>query len=255
MTFFKDKNIVITGASTGIGKALVEKLRTSKCNLFIVSRNIDLLNELKNDSKKFPANIFPFRCDVSKKEEVKETFRKISEVAEQIDVAILNAGVGDSMTVEKYDSALAEKIFGVNVLGVIYWIERLLPGMMKRKSGVIAGVSSLADNRGYSQSGFYCASKAALTLYLEGLRGELAGYGINVATIKPGFVKTPMTDKNKFKMPFIISAEKSADYILNGLVKKKKIIQFPLPTVLGHVGNELFHACLLTAGGSNPIPP
>jgi len=233
MIFFEGKNILITGASTGIGKALVEKIRATECNLFIVSRNIDLLYKLKENSKNFPAKIFPFKCDVSQKDEVNETFKAITEITNNIDVAILNAGVGDSMTVENYDSALAEKIFGVNVLGAIYWIERLLPKMIENKSGVIAGVSSLADNRGYSQSGFYCASKAALTLYLEGLRGELADYEIDVVTIKPGFVKTPMTDKNKFKMPFIISAEKAADYIIHGLAKKKKIIQFPLPTVLG----------------------
>ena len=104
---------------------------------------------------------------------------------------------------------------------------------MKREQGIIAPVSSLADNRGYSGSGFYCASKAALSIFTEGLSIDLKKHGIKVITIKPGFVKTPMTDKNKYKMPFMISAEKSADYIISGIEKEKAIIQFPIPTVLG----------------------
>ncbi|MCL6096997.1 MAG: SDR family NAD(P)-dependent oxidoreductase, partial [Bacteroidetes bacterium] len=122
--------------------------------------------------------------------------------------------------------------FGVNVLGIIYWIEQLLPEFLQRKNGTIVGVSSLADNRGYSCSGFYCASKAAVTNYLEGLCVELKPHGIKVVTVKPGFVKTPMTDQNKFKMPMLMSPEKAASKILTGIKKEKRVIQFPLPMVL-----------------------
>jgi short-subunit dehydrogenase len=97
--------------------------------------------------------------------------------------------------------------------------------MINNKKGIIATVSSLADNRGYSKSGFYSASKAALSIFAEGLSVDLKSFGIKVITIKPGFVKTPMTDQNKFKMPLIMPAEKSADYIISGIEKEKSIIQ------------------------------
>ena len=103
---------------------------------------------------------------------------------------------------------------------------------MNNKNGIIVGVSSLADHRGFSGSGFYCASKSAASIYLEGLRVELKPYNIKVITVKPGFVKTPMTDQNKFKMPLLMPAEKAADIIIAGIEKEKRIIQFPLPMVL-----------------------
>ncbi len=107
----------------------------------------------------------------------------------------------------------------------------LLPDFIKNKEGLLAGVSSLADNRAYGTT-FYNASKAALTIFLEGLRLDMKKHNVQVLTVKPGFVKTPMTDQNNFKMPFLLSAEDAADIILKGIEKEKKIIQFPFATVL-----------------------
>ncbi|MEG8947945.1 SDR family NAD(P)-dependent oxidoreductase [Rosettibacter firmus] len=228
---FINKTILLTGASSGIGKALAEKLSREKCKLILCSRRVDILENFKNTNQTI-AEIFPFKCDVSNKEEVKNTYEKIKNEIGMLDIAILNAGVGHRMKVENFDSKLAEETFGVNIFGLIYWIENIIPDFIKNRSGIIAGVSSLADNRGYSGSGFYCASKSAATIFLEGLRVELKPYGVKVITIKPGFVKTPMTDKNEFKMPFLMSPEKAADIILSGLRKEKRIIQFPLPTVI-----------------------
>ncbi|MEJ5351877.1 MAG: SDR family NAD(P)-dependent oxidoreductase [Melioribacteraceae bacterium] len=228
---FTGKTILLTGASSGIGKALTEKLSKENCKLILCARRLDLLEKLR-DEQKHSADIFPFKCDVSNKEEVKTTYEKIKKEIGEIDLAILNAGVGYRMNLENFNSEFAEETFGVNFFGLIYWIENLIPDFLKRKKGIIAGVSSLADNRGYSKSGFYCASKAAASIFLEGLRVELKPHGIKVITIKPGFVKTPMTDKNEFEMPFLMSAEKAADIILRGIKKEKRIIQFPLPTVI-----------------------
>jgi short-subunit dehydrogenase len=97
---------------------------------------------------------------------------------------------------------------------------------------MIVGVSSLADSRGWQGSGFYCASKAAVSILLENLRAELKPFNVKVITVKPGFVDTPMTEKNKFPMPFLMSAKKAAKIIIDGIKKEKRIIQFPLPTAL-----------------------
>ena len=211
---FNKKTILITGASSGIGKALAEKLSQFNCNLILTARRENLLIQLKQSLSKNSAQISIIKNDVSHKDEVKNTYILINKKHKGIDIAFLNAGIGEHINIEKYDSTIAERIFNTNFMGIIYWIEQLLPNFIDNRSGLIVATSSLADNRGYPGNGFYCASKSALTIYLESLRNELKQYGIKVITLKPGFVKTPMTGKNKFKMPFIIDADKAANIIL-----------------------------------------
>lgn len=230
--YFNNKTILITGASSGIGKAIVEELRNIECNLIFIARRKELLVEIVDQSTDAKAHLYPIKCDISDKQEVSSVHSKIISQFGKIDIAILNAGYAERMEVENYDSKLAETIFGANVFGLIYWIELLLPDMLKRREGLIAGVSSLADNRGYSRSGFYSASKAAATIYLEGLRVELKPYNVKVLTVRPGFVKTPMTDKNEFSMPFLMEPKKAAKKILDGIKKEKPMIQFPWQIVV-----------------------
>jgi len=230
---FNNKVVLITGASTGIGKAIAQKLMNENCRLVLLSRRPELIKEYINKSLNTNNQPLILKCDVSKKEEVAIAYEKVKEKFGKVNVAVLNAGVGHPpLTVENYNSQFAEAIFGTNVLGIVYWVEQLLPDFVKRKEGTIVGVSSLADNRGFSGSGFYCSSKAAASIYLEGLRIELKRYGIKVITVKPGFVKTPMTDQNKFKMPLLMEPEKAAHIIIDGIKKEKRIIQFPWQTFL-----------------------
>jgi len=230
---FENKTILITGASTGIGKAIGEKLLNTKCNLILTARRSELIDEWTSNLENSNAEVLILKNDVTDKNNVSESYQKAVDRFGNIDLAILNSGIAKSTTPETFNSQVAEDIINTNFLGIIYWIEQLLPDMMSRKDGIIAPVSSLADNRGYSGSGFYSASKSALSIFSEGLSIDLKKHGIKVLTIKPGFVKTPLTDKNKFNMPFVMSAEKSADYIISGIKKEKSIIQFPFPTVLG----------------------
>ena len=227
-----NKTILITGASTGIGKALAIELSKTDCNLILTARRENLIHDYRSMLELKDESLLILKNDVSDKESCKESYRKSIEKFGNIDIAILNAGAGHHVTVENYDSAWADKIFGANLFGIVYWIEQLLPEFTKRKSGIIAGVSSLADNRGYSGSGFYCSSKSAASIYLEGLRVELYRYGVKVITVKPGFVKTPMTDKNNFEMPFIMQPDKAAKIIIKGIEREKRIIQFPRIMVL-----------------------
>lgn len=224
---FENKVVLITGASSGIGKAIALQLSKEQCKLILLARRTELLEEIKNQLPITNNQSLIIKCDVSKKKEVVSAYKIIEEKFGGVDVAILNSGVGRTVTVKNYNSLYAEEIFGVNVLGMVYWVEQLLPDFVKNKSGMIVGVSSLADNRGFSGSGFYCASKAAASIYLEGLRVELKQYGIKVITVKPGFVKTPMTAQNNFKMPFLMEPEGAANVIVDGIKKEKRIIQFP----------------------------
>jgi short-subunit dehydrogenase len=228
-----DKVILITGASAGIGKAMAKMFAKENCSLALIARRGELLEELAGQIKTTNLNIKTYVCDVAKPDEVKKVFTEIREHFKNVDIAILNAGVGSKSSAEDYSYENATKTFDVNVLGIINCVENLLPDFIKRKDGMIVGVSSLADSRGWQGSGFYCASKAAATILLENLRVELKPLNIKVITVKPGFVETPMTAKNKFPMPFLMNAEKAAKIIIGGIKKEKRIIQFPLPTVLG----------------------
>ena len=228
----RNKTVLITGASSGIGKAIARRMAAEKCNLILLSRRTQLLDELKSTLPEYTYPPVIVKCDVSSKKEVAAAYEQIKAKTGKIDIAFLNAGVGRSVNIEKYNSDNATETFGANFFGIIFWVEQLLPDFLNRKEGLIVGVSSLADNRGFPGSGFYCASKAAVSVYLEGLRVELNPYNIKVITVKPGFVKTPMTDQNKFKMPFLMSADRAAGIIVDGIKKGKRIIQFPLPMVV-----------------------
>jgi short-subunit dehydrogenase len=228
-----DKVILITGASTGIGKEMAKQLAKENCSLALLARRVELLDELVGQIRTKNQNIKSYVCDVAKPGEVKEVFTEIGKHFNKIDIAILNAGVGSKSSAEDYSYENAKNTFNVNVLGIVNCVENLLPDFIKRKAGMIVGVSSLADARGWQGSGFYCASKAAATILLENLRVELKPFNVKVITVKPGFVETPMTAKNKFPMPFLMSAEKAAKIIISGIKKEKRTIQFPLPTVLG----------------------
>ena len=182
-----NKNILLTGASSGIGHALAKKLAQENCNLALLSRRIELLENLANELKVFSKDIFAVKCDVSKKENVREAFTKVKNHFGKIDIAILNSGISYRGAV-KFNDDKSEQIIKVNLFGLIYCVEVLLDDFKKNKDGAIVGVSSLADAKGYPLSSYYSASKAGASRYLESLRVEMRPFKIKVITIKPGFV-------------------------------------------------------------------
>jgi len=230
---FANKIVVLTGASSGIGYHLAKLLPKENCSLAIIARRKNILDELVHELNNEIHQVNAYQCDVGKIDEVQFTFKEIKKDFGRIDIAILNAGVSSSVGIRDYSSTSAKEIFEINILGIVNCVEQLLPDFTNRKDGMIVGVSSLAESRGFPRSGFYNASKSAASLLLESLRIELKPFNIKVITVKPGFVRTPMTDKNKFHMPFLMDVEKAAKIIISGIKKEKRIIQFPLPTVIG----------------------
>ncbi len=223
----QDTVILLTGASSGIGYSLAKLLPKENCSLALIARRKNLLDELTNELKSSKNKIYTYKCDVSVFEEVKVVYNQIKKDFGKVDIAILNAGASSRTEINNFSSELAKEILGANIFGITNWVDVLLPDFIKSKEGTIVGVSSMADLMGFPKSGLYNASKAAATIFLESLRIELKPHKIKVITVRPGFVRTPMTDKNEFHMPLLMSSDKAAEIILKGIKKEKRIIQFP----------------------------
>jgi short-subunit dehydrogenase len=146
-----------------------------------------------------------------------------------VDLLIANAGVGHAIAAESFDAAIFEDTMRTNLMGAVYTVEAILPSMLTRRAGHIVGVSSLAAYRSFPQTYAYCASKAALNSFLEGLRAEIAPSGVSVTTVCPGFVRTPMTAKNRGAMPFLLEPADAARRILRAVRAGRRVYNFPLP--------------------------
>ena len=222
-----NKTILITGASTGIGKELATQLAQKNNRLVLIARREQLLRELVETIPKHEAGHRISSCDVSDFAEIEKCCKGIIKEKIVFDALILNAGIGGGFDVADIDVENFQKIFDVNFMGNIYFLKYLLPGMIERKSGIVSAVSSIAGYRGMPRSAPYSSSKAALSTLMESLRIDLWSSGIKVSLISPGFVKTPMTDRNDYYMPFMIPVENAAKIIIKGLEKEKTEIHFP----------------------------
>ena len=234
------KNILITGASRGIGKALAYEFAKKGFTQTLLARNENNLKLIADELNILGQKAYFKKCDVSDLSQMKESVEFAIEKMGSIDIAILNAGVAGSGYFQDFTSENLRRIFDVNVFGIANGLEVLIPYMKKTGSGIIAGVSSLADARGVPGNAGYCASKTAASFLLEAARVELKETGIKIITVRPGFVKTDMTAINKFYMPFLMEVEESAKIIVKGLLEGKERIAFPLPMILfSYLGRAL----------------
>ena len=213
-----DKTIWITGASTGIGRALAIKFAKNGWNVAASARRENLLKELEELNQ----DIYSFPLDVTDKEKCKEVFKKIEDKFKTIDISFFSTGTWDPGKEKEID---VEQIENVMKLNCIKSVEKYY---RNKKSGHISIVSSIAGYRGLPNSTGYGPSKSALNNLAESLFFDFKRYGVRVSLISPGFIKTPMTDKNDFKMPFLRTTDFAADKIYEGLVNSNKFeIHFP----------------------------
>lgn len=217
------KTVWITGASTGIGRALALQLAKDGIQVAATARSIDKLQDLHTANPL----IKPYPADVLDPDAVAATFAAIERDLGPVDLAILNAGIWQGMLVSDFSAERAKQTMGINYFGVLHALEPAMAAFAKRGHGHLALVSSVAGFRGMMKGAAYAPTKAALISLAESLYPHLARKGVKLTIINPGYIETPMTKTDAFPTPFIIPVEQAVQSILSGLERGKYEIVFP----------------------------
>ena len=218
------KKIWITGASTGIGKALALKFAEEGWQVAASARRENLLQDLNRSNP----NVHAFPSDVTDEIKAKSIFQEIIKKFQTLDICVFCTGIHDPESEKKLNAEMIRKIMETNFFGTINCIMAVNSYFREKKNGHISIVSSVAGYRGLPAASGYCASKAALTSLAESLYFDFKRYNVRISLVSPGFIKTPLTDKNKFPMPMIKTPEYAAEKMFIGLTKKNTFeIHFP----------------------------
>lgn len=215
------KTVFITGASGGLGRGLALHYAKEGAKVFAAARRKEELERLASESE----NIVPVALDVQNT----EALVKAVHGAGDLDLVIANAGIGHPTSARKIDWTWVRKIIDVNATATCVTIAAALPRMIERNQGHVAAMSSLAAFRGMPGNAAYCASKAAIHTFMESIRVDLRRTKVKATTIYPGFVKTDMTAKNKFPMPFLMELGEAVKVMASGIDRGARTIAFPLP--------------------------
>ena len=236
-----DHVVLITGASSGIGRALALALARRGARLGLLARRAEALEEVAGEVEAAGGHAFAVVADVRKSEAVKAAVELVEREWGRVDVLVANAGIGGGRTsAREFPLSRATEVFDTNVVGVMNSVAAVLPGMLARGGGHVVGISSIAGFQGLPGSGAYCASKAALSTLLESLRVELRGSGVRVTTIHPGFIRTPLTAGRERRMPFLMEAGPAAERIVRAVERGRANFAFPWQLALiARVANGL----------------
>ena len=225
-----NKKIWITGASSGIGRSLALKFAKEGWQVAASARRENLLIDLNKENN----NIHPFPLNVTNENETKTVFEKILSEFKNLDVCVFGTGIHDPMSEKKLNIETFKKIMETNFFGTLNCIIAVNNYFKEKKNGHISIVSSVAGYRGLPAAGAYCASKSALISLAESLVFDFKKFNVRITVVNPGFISTPMTQKNKFAMPMIKSPEYAAQKMFVGLTKKNSFeIHFPKSFTLG----------------------
>jgi NADP-dependent 3-hydroxy acid dehydrogenase YdfG len=222
----RGKVVWVVGASSGIGAATARELVTRGATVAISARRGEELEKISEGC------MLVVPLDVTDASAVAAGAKQVLAEHGRIDVALLAAGYWQQMNARAWDTDVFDRHLQVNLVGMSNAIAAVLPGMIERGSGCIAGIASVAGYRGLAGAEAYGATKAAQINMLEALRASVAKSGVRVTTICPGFVRTQLTAGNTFPMPFLIDADQAATAICDGLERERNEIVFPLPMAL-----------------------
>ena len=204
--------VLITGASSGIGQALALRYYAAGYRLALVARRASLIHEWAAGHDVELDRYQAYAADVTDIDAVVAMGKACIDTQGLPDIVIANAGISIGMdTREREDLAVMQATFAVNNLGLAATFHPFIQAMANRGAGTLVGIASVAGIRGLPGHGAYCSSKAAVISYCESLRGELKPTGVAVVTLCPGYVDTPLTQQNRYAMPFLMSASTFAD--------------------------------------------
>ncbi len=235
-------SLLLTGASSGLGAGLARAYARPGATLHLSGRDVARLEAVASSCRSQGAEVFATPLDVTDGDAMADWVAE-SERRRPLELVIANAGISAGTHGGGESVAQVRAIFAVNVDGVVNTVMPALAPMRGRGQGRVALMSSLAGFRGFPGAPAYCASKAAVRVWGEALRGELAAEGVSVSVICPGFIRTPMTAVNRFKMPFLMEVDTAAAIIRRGLERGRDRIAFPWPL---HVAARLA-GCLPSA--------
>jgi len=238
----------VVGASSGIGAAVARELQSRGALVAISARRQDQLDEVSGGT------MLTVVADVTDADALKAAATRIRGELGPIDVAVLSAGYWKQMTGNEWDSESFNRHVQVNLIGMSNSIAAVLPEMLGRRRGVIAGISSVAGYRGLTGSAAYGATKAGQINLLESLRIQVARAGVRVITVCPGFVRTDLTATNDFPMPFIIDADTAGRSICDGLERDRTEIVFPIRMAIVMKAARLVPVALWSALWSRVSP-
>lgn len=217
--------VFITGASSGIGAALARLYAAQGAQLGLTGRNRERLDEVVSS---LPGNSTAYVLDVRDAPALHQAALDFIEKFGTPDIVIANAGVSRGTITEfEEDLPAFRAIMDTNVLGLVHTFQPFITAMKNQGHGSLTGIASVAGLRGLPGAGAYSASKAAAIAYLESLRVELAGSGISVTTLCPGYIKTPMTDVNNYPMPFMLDADTAACIMARAIEKRRRYVILP----------------------------
>jgi short-subunit dehydrogenase len=223
---WQDKKVWVIGASSGIGAAFAQAVQERGAKVAISARNSAELEKVSAGAMR----VLPL--DVTDVAGVQAAADSLVSDWGKLDIVVILAGYWKRMSAIEFDLTEYTRHIETNVVGMGNCVAAILPNMLSQKSGLIVGVSSVAGYRGMPGAEGYGPSKAAQLNFLEVMRTGLQGTGVEVQTVSPGFVKTPMTDTNDFPMPWLITAERAAEYMVRGIEKQRVEVVFPLPMAI-----------------------
>ena len=216
-------HVWITGASSGIGKAVAFEMASRGYDLIISGRNQDALKQVADQT-----GAYVLAFDATDRQANLDAAKDLNQRYDCIDIVFFNAGNCEYVDVDVFKSDVFERMIKTNFLSMVYGVEAVLPLLRASKHPHLVGMSSAVAFLGLPRSEAYGASKAAIRNFLQGLRVSLSRENITVSIVYPGFVKTPLTHKNDFPMPMLMSAEQAAKAIVTGIEKKKFDIYAPV---------------------------
>ncbi|MEK6282265.1 MAG: SDR family NAD(P)-dependent oxidoreductase [Acidobacteriota bacterium] len=227
MSYWKNKVVMITGASSGIGRGLALELGARGAKLGLVARRAEVLRDVVQELESAGREAIALPSDVRSAESIRAAADTLREKLGRIDVLIANAGIGPTRDAARFDATEVADVMSVNVVGASNSVAAVLPEMLISGQGHLVAMSSLAAYRGLPKSAAYCASKAALSAFFESLRLDLEPRGIQVSIIHPGFIKTPLTAGRHANLPYLQNLDGAVKKIVGAIEKQRKTYSFP----------------------------